>query len=588
MKTRKQWALRPVTPEELWTDREWHLNSLHDWSLKAITRRTSSTVLLGRRRLGKTEIFKQIVNRLFFEQDHRDPEAAVPVYYSIRDDYRNEYHFTAEYISNYLRWHLAFRNRDIRYLDIQGFPDRKVADAVRSDPELARMMGYIPEYLEEALEEKGPYFPTQTAIKLPRSVADREDTTAVIFIDEFQNTLQPQNDFNIVSCFHESVESRTCPHFVTGSALSIIQTDILGRGSLFGRFHGMRIEPLTEYFGAELALKVARYNNVELPEIMAPAAAARCGSNPFYITAVVRYSADLGKPILDESALDEVLAEAVSGGPIWAELADQVNRWIDRMNEYGITKWVLYLSALEDEERISLERIKHELWERDRQDVSLETIRDVLIKLSKGDLVEYGDFGGWFRKMDDPILLDFLKVWGQVVAEGRDISVPKNRLREEYEAYKRRVADHKGYLAEIYMTQVLWNAQDKGLPGRLFNQAQDVKIPRFTYIHQRVNDGGLQVDVKAAAGPECWLCESKYRRDRKVNTDEVERLQRQLEIFRADRGDRVPRLRAWFFSRDGFTEEAREFMDAKGMFYSERADLDELLAMLGLRTLPEL
>jgi hypothetical protein len=33
-----------------------------------------STVLFGQRRMGKTEIFKRIVNRLFFEQDHRDPK----------------------------------------------------------------------------------------------------------------------------------------------------------------------------------------------------------------------------------------------------------------------------------------------------------------------------------------------------------------------------------------------------------------------------------------------------------------------------------------------------------------------------------
>jgi AAA+ ATPase superfamily predicted ATPase len=43
-----------------------------------------STVLLGQRRMGKTEIFKRVVNRLFFEQDYQDPKAVVPVYYSFR------------------------------------------------------------------------------------------------------------------------------------------------------------------------------------------------------------------------------------------------------------------------------------------------------------------------------------------------------------------------------------------------------------------------------------------------------------------------------------------------------------------------
>jgi hypothetical protein len=40
-----------------------------------------------------------------------------------------------------------------------------------------------------------------------------------------------------------------------------------------------------------------------------------------------------------------------------------VNSWIKRVNDYGITKpalevWILYLSALEEEERINLGRIQ--------------------------------------------------------------------------------------------------------------------------------------------------------------------------------------------------------------------------------------
>jgi len=45
-----------------------------------------STLLLGMRRMGKTEIFKRVVNRLFFEQDHQDPNAAIPVFYQFPDE----------------------------------------------------------------------------------------------------------------------------------------------------------------------------------------------------------------------------------------------------------------------------------------------------------------------------------------------------------------------------------------------------------------------------------------------------------------------------------------------------------------------
>ncbi len=79
------WAIKPLVPDEVYTDREFFLEYFYKAALKARTRRTMSTVLLGQRRMGKTEIFKRVVNRLFFEQDHLDPKAVVPVYSSPLD-----------------------------------------------------------------------------------------------------------------------------------------------------------------------------------------------------------------------------------------------------------------------------------------------------------------------------------------------------------------------------------------------------------------------------------------------------------------------------------------------------------------------
>ena len=55
--------------------------------------------------MGKTEIFKRVVNRLFFEQDHRDPEAVVPVYYSVPDNVTDRWDFAEKYVENFLRWY---------------------------------------------------------------------------------------------------------------------------------------------------------------------------------------------------------------------------------------------------------------------------------------------------------------------------------------------------------------------------------------------------------------------------------------------------------------------------------------------------
>jgi len=589
--TASGWAIRPLVPKEVYTDREEHLEYLYKAAINAIGRRTMSTVLLGQRRMGKTEIFKRVVNRLFFEQDYQDPKAVVPVYYSFDDEIIDRWEFAIGYVENFLRWYAAFRLRDTRILS---------ADFVNRD-NLQDMIGLhfdIPEGISGAfslirsLQEKKVTIPEKTAVTLPRRVSDWDDSTIVMFLDEFQNTRLPQHNFSIVGFMQEAVESPTCPHFVTGSAMSILAREILGRGSLFGRFRSKPVDPMTEYFGAELAFKTASYYGAEVAEDMAPVVAERCGGNPFYITAVIQQAAEQQKPIVNEKVLNEILAVDLSSGFIWAELNDQVTKWIERINEYGITKWILYLSALEEGDRLDLERIQRELAEREGKDVSIETIRDVLIKLSRGDLLQYMELGGWFKKIDDPILLEFLKVWGRIEVEGMDHASVRSEIVKRYQTLKRKIYDHVGYLAEIYMAQVLWSGQRKKLPGSFFHTKEDVQLPwQFFYIRHRVRLGAaaeMEVDLYAAAGAEVWIGESKWWHGRKAGQFEIKTFLQKAELVSEVEGEDLQTLRVWFFAHDGFTEEAEALMRKKGMFWSVRKDLDGLLRHVGLRQLPEL
>ncbi len=587
------WAIRELVPKAVYTDRDEHLDYLYKAAINAIRRRTMSTVLLGQRRMGKTEIFKRIVNRLFFGQDkYRDKDASVvPVYYSFRDTVVDRWDFSAKYVENFLRWYAAFRLRDTDILSEAVVIREELAELIRTRLEITKgLRGALNVY--DGILKKGVIMPEEWALWLPRRVSDRDESSIVMFLDEFQNTRLPQYNFDIAGLMQEAVESPTCPHFVTGSAMSILAREIIGRGSLFGRFSSEPIEPMTEYWGAVLARRAADYYAADVSEDIATVVASRCGGNPFYITAVVRQAAKQGKAIVSEEVLNEILAVDLSSGFIWAELNDQVTKWIERINEYGITKWVLYLSALEKGDRLDLERIRHELLEHEGKDVPVETIRDVLIKLSRGDLLQYMELGGWFRKVDDPILLEFLKVWGKIEVEGMNHASVRSETVKKYQFLKRKIHDHIGYLAEVYMAQVLWSGQRKKLPGGLFHTEEDIQLPwQFFYIRHRVRLGAaaaMEVDLYAAAGAEVWIGESKWWRGRKVGQAEVEIFLHKVELVREVEGEYLQTLRVWFFAYNGFTEKAETLMREKGMFWSVREDLDELLKSLGLRQLPDI
>jgi len=570
-------------------DRQEFLDYLYQAALKAKTRRTGSTVLLGQRRMGKTEIFKRVVNRLFFEQDHRDPEAVVPVYYSFPDTFENRWDFALRYVENFIRWYAAFRLRDANLLSDEICRHHQLIKIIRQKLHLTKGLKSTLNFLEGLLE-KDITIPEQVALSHPRRVAAIDESTIVVFLDEFQNTRLPQYRFDVVGYMQEAVESPTCPHFVIGST-SILAREILGRGSLFGRFESRPIEPLTAYWGTELVRKAASYYETNVAEQMAPVVAERCGGNPFYITALIKQAARQNQTLSSEKVLNKILAVDLSSGFIWSELNDQVNRWVERINDYGITKWILYLSAIgadNKDDEIDLNQIQAALMERDGQDVSIDKIRDILIKLSRGDLLDYMEFGGWFRKVQDPILLEFLKVWGRLEVERQNPNRVKDELQLKYSHFKRRINELKGYLAEVYMVQILFNAQRKKLQGHFFHQKSEVEIHRFTYIHQRERiapGADSEIDIHGGAGVEQWVAESKWYQDRKIGIAEIQKLVDKGEWVRQDIGADVARV--WYFSYDGFTPEAQDFMGEQGVLWSTREDLDGLLDYVKLRRLPK-
>jgi hypothetical protein len=596
-KNGNRWVVAPVVPEEVYTDRAEFLEYFYHAALEGAHRRTMSTVMLGQRRMGKTEIFKRVVNRLFFEQDPKSPHAVIPVYYSFPDTPIDKVSFATDYLENFIRYYAGFYtgNPGIirkRYTGEKLIRILKDAAPVLPFPETTEWLLIT----HETLEAGDSPLPHRDALEVPRIISDDDDITIAMFLDEFQNTRLPQYNFDIAGFMQNAVESPTCPHFVTGSAMSILAREIIGRGSLFGRFRGHDIEPLSGYWGKELALNTARYYRAEISEKTAPVISERCGGNPFYITAVVQQAAEIGKPVSDEHALNEILAVDITSGFIWGELHDQVTRWIKRINGHKVTKWILYLSALAENEetdkknRLNLERIRQEIKKREGTDVPLETIRDVLIKLSRGDLLEYLEMGDWFRRIKDPVLLEFLKVWGRIEVEGHDQRRVRDELVEEYESYKRRISEYKGYLAEVHMSQVLLDSQNKTLPGKFFNSPEDVTMPwMFHYVRHRMRIGsgkGREIDLLGAAGSEKWVCQSKWVTGDRIGIGVLRELTAQADAVREDMNPKV--IRMWIFAHEGLTGDAKKFAEDHGILWSARREFDGLLEYLGLRPLPDL
>jgi len=582
--------IEPLVPEEVYTDRQEHIDYFYTAALKAITRRTMSTVLLGQRRMGKTEIFKRVVNSLFNDQtvDNND-KVVIPVFYQFPEEFLSKKEFAIQYIENFLRWFAAFRlNRASLIKEPSNL--NEFIQFFENNINITTGI-YIAVDLIKAIMADAVVVPEQKAINLPKDVAFRDDITIAMFLDEFQNTRLPHLNFSIVGFFQEAVESPRCPHFVTGSAMRILTDEILGKGALYGRFKAKQIKSFTDYYGEELVHRAAAYYQAKISTEMAPVISDRCGGNPFYITAVIQQAAEQNEQITNEDALNKMLAIDISSGFIWMELSDQVNRWIQRINEYGITKWILYLAAIEEGEEIDLHRIQRDLKTYEFVDVSISKIKEVMIKLARGDLIEYRMFGNWFGKINDPILNEFLKVWGEIDVVRHKREWVEEKTIEKFLKFEKRFHEYKGYLAEVYMIQILWNSQRKILPGHFFNQLTDIKIPdQFLYIDQRHRQSAgsnMEVDIYASAVSEIWLAESKWW-TKPVGKQAIEHMLNQAEIVKERKGDILKTLRLWLFAYNGVTKNAEAMLKEHDILWSTKDDLNQLLEHVQLRKLPEI
>ncbi|KPA09489.1 ATPase domain protein, prokaryote domain protein [Candidatus Magnetomorum sp. HK-1] len=577
-----------LVPEEVYTDRQDHIDYFYTAALKAISRRTMSTVLLGQRRMGKTEIFKRVVNALFNNQ-HDQKEVVIPVFFQFPDENITRDDFALRYVENFLRWFAAFRMRNMELIK----KPRDINELIRYIENNTHITKGLDIAIDtaKAIIKKGAVMPAQVAIMLPKDVAFAEDITIAMFLDEFQNTSLPHLNFSIVGFFQEAVESPRCPHFVTGSAMSILADEILGKGALYGRFRAKQIKAFSDYYGAELTHNAATYYHANISTEMAPVISDRCGGNPFYITAVIRQAAEQNEYIKNEDTLNRILAIDISSGFIWMELSDQVNRWIQRINEYGITKWILYLAAIEESDEIDLHRIQQDLKKYEYVDVPISKIKEVMIKLARGDLIEYKTFGNWFGKINDPVLNEFLKIWGEIEVVKHNRKEIEERTIRKFKKIEKRFHETKGYLAEVYMIQLLWSSQNKILPGKYFHSINDIKVPdRFIYIDQRHRQHvgkNIEVDIYASSGTEVWLAESKWHH-RPVGCEVVEHLLSHAKVVTQREGDDIDILRLWLFSYSGVTKEAEKLLKKQGVLWSTKKELNALLEYVNLRKLPEM
>ena len=595
MKPKRYPPIFQSVPADEFTDREEIIGTLVERATNTPRDMTLSASIVGQRRLGKTAVMEQVYNRLFWEQDK-----VVPIYFNFEAKPTTSTEFAWAYFTNFLKQYVAFRLKDdeLARLDDSDVEVNNLvvlAETLSGDP-IARFAGGMQRLLSSPtalLHDK-----LERTIYLPRRVMEynrarwKPETPIFVMLDEFQNILlinySDGKPARMTGLYQWAVEGRQCPHFVTGSAVRLINQEVLGTGALFGRFRYIEFPPMENVYGLELVEKLAFKYGLTIPEPVAGYIVTRCGGNPFYIRCVVMQATEQRyEKVENEQTVNDLIAHEITHGQIWRDWGSQLQRYFEQINSYTIAKHILFHAARYENERILPEEIAAEV------ERPVDEVVRVLRQLAFAEMIDARG-GPIFFNLKDPLLRDFIETQYELDVEGAPLAKVLEDLAREYKKLKGKHADLVGALVEARIEALLNRFDGRTVPGRLFHTEGEVKLPRFhAAADTKVKPPGereYQIDLQGRWHTEkldlwAWVVEIKHWKKR-VAADVVGKFVAAYTALAQE--TKLDGVVPWLVNKGGFTKGAIEMMKQHSIYYSGAAEINELLRAFGIeRLLPE-
>jgi hypothetical protein len=593
--------IKEKVDRSVFTDREDVFARLRQWLGWVENHVGTSVGLIGHRRVGKTAILYRLYNDLFWQQG-----MIIPFYFAMERKPIWIKDLAVNYFTTFAKQYIAFR--------------LQIPELVEQEVTLEDLQPYLGALGNEVMTQEIERFPRAgettspallfgRAIDFPSTLAVRHRQRVVVIFDEFQymdeyvctdaETKNPVPRYS--GAFSSVCEYLDAPMLVAGSQVSLTELRTLN-GGLRGRFDKWRLGPLTLEDGTELALRLARYHDLDLTAKAAYEISRLTGGHPFYIHCLVCSNAP-DKRLTDPDSLEAVLDYELKRGKIWAFWNEHFGDHAGLLGDRDVL--AVLFAVLHWEETASPE--EKEDWDgifypRIAAEVGLteEETLSILYRLRDADLIEESSSWGFFHGLSDPLLGQCLRLrHGASVlsARRRELEAQATQhFREQIAVLESTVASLRGQLRDLLGRDAELAVQRmmrQGFRGqtvdgsRFFHRMDRIALPRFTRVGADyvVTAGGEEYQLDNVGTPErpereaTWVTEQKNW-EKRVGVPAARKFARAAEAYRTERG--LKQVVAWLYGRAGFTTAARTFLEAEGILYSDREQLLDLAEELGL------
>jgi hypothetical protein len=565
---------------DLFTGRKKELAYFLKWINDIKERKSQSTAMLARRKMGKSALMERLFNITFFKN-----HGVIPFYYEIKENDVWIVDFCKDFFLTFIYQYIAFKSRKAEYLtpeEKNNFDKVKVAAVNEGLDYLTGIIGSV-EYAVNLEHVDNLWETVRTA---PHTIAARQKEFILQMIDEFQflNAVVYRDKKlevpakTLAGGYLSTAESKIAPMLVSGSWVGWLMNQL--KMMLPARFKYKSLKNMPEDEAVEMVFKYSRFFDVPVTEETAYLIAHLSEGSPFYISSIMRSEyedKDLTTvngltPTLEFETLDD-------HGTIKSTWMEYVKTAFRKVNDRNAKRIVLHLCKHKGQQVT-----RKDLLEKLNLDMPDEELEEKLDALVKADIIQQGQSNFDYQGVQDNVFDKVFRGVYQKEIEGFEEGEIKKEYRTAFEELKKQYYSllgkfncQKGYFAEyLILDQLKYRARKKNellksitryLP-KDFDFCDYSRVWR--YDHSPEYARGFSVDIFARAenpGDYSIIGEVKSRELKKFSKDEVFEFERKFEEVK--KIEDIKRAQGFIFSRCGFTGEAEDYCKEKGIACSE-------------------
>ncbi len=384
---------------DLFTGRKAELDYFLKWISDIKEKKSQSTALLARRKMGKTAIMERLFNITFYKND-----GVIPFYYEIKENDVWIVDFCIDFCLTFVYQYIAFKTRKTRYLRLYEKGNiEKAMQVVESEgfDYLAVLLSGV----QYAVTHGHVDILWETVREAPKTIAHSENEFIVQMIDEFQfmnamifwDKRKKNPAKNLAGGYLSTAESKIAPLLVSGSWVGWLMNQL--KSMLPTRFYYEFLENMPEDEAVEMVYKFSRYFDVPVSEETAYLMMEIAEGSPFYISSLIRSRYPARDLITVKGLIDTLEFETLDNrGNIKITWMEYIFSAFKKVNDKHAKNIVLYLCQHRDREVT-----RQELLEKLPLNMDDAKLEEKLEALVKGDIISQGQTHFDYRGVQDNI-----------------------------------------------------------------------------------------------------------------------------------------------------------------------------------------